>query len=92
MPCSITKLNTEAKRNFAKLFDFLVELEDNVYKSKVLRDISTLIAYMIDTFRNTEPFRNTKPDVCQKVVRKCQIETRTCHSWLFILAILRPNV
>ena len=41
----------EAKRNFATHSDFSVEIKDEVDRLKVLRDIWTLIGYMIEIYR-----------------------------------------
>ena len=67
-------LDKEAKRKFATHSDLSVEIKDNIDRLELLRDISILIRYMIDTFGNAKPF------VYQKFVPKSPIETSTCHS------------
>ena len=85
------------KRNFAKHSVLTVEIKDKVDRLKVPRDISTLIVYIIDNFRNTTS------GVYQKLVRtKKRNETRIshckivekliCQLCLFRFAILRPSV
>ena len=69
-------LNKETEWNFVTHSDLSVETKDKVDRFKVLRDILALIGHMIDT----SIFRNTTTGVDQKVVRKCQNQTRTCHS------------
>ena len=50
---SLILLNTEAKQNFAKHSALSVETKDKVDRLKVLRNISTLVGYMIDTYRKS---------------------------------------
>ena len=50
--------------NFAKHYDLPAEIKNEVYPSKVLRNIWTLIGNIIDAFRDTSPH------VYQKIVRK----------------------
>ena len=68
------RIDTKAKLNFATHSDLPAGMEDQNNRLKVPKDISALIGYMIDTFRN-----NT-PDGYQKVHRKNRNETRTYHS------------
>ena len=63
----------EAKRNFGTRSDSSVDIKDNVYTSKVLRDIWTLIRFMIHNFIKTVPY------TYQKVAQKSRIEASPIH-------------
>ena len=66
--------NTQWKRYFVTHSDCWVKMEDEVYKPEVLRNIWTLIGYMI------ENFRNITTDVSRYVLRKIGDQTNSCHS------------
>ena len=69
--------NTDAKQSFATTHsNFSVEIKDKVDRLKVLRDICTLIGYMIDTLGKTTL------SVYKKFAPKSSTDTIACQCLL----------
>ena len=65
---------TQRRSGTSQHIDLSVEIIDKNGRLEVLRDMWTLIGYMIDTLRNTTPSAH------QNFVPKSPTETRTYHS------------
>ena len=92
------KWEREDQRNFATYSDFSVDIKDEIYASKVLRDNWTLIGNKINSFKNTAPYfyqnvvRRSRRDKALSSSLVPSTRELICQFCLFRFSILQPNV